>query len=99
MRHDVSRLSDYDIFLFKQGNHADLAEKLGARPMTVDGVHGTHFADCAPNAEHVAVVGDFNAWDGSLHPLRTRSDSSGIFEGFVPGVGHGALYKYRIQSK
>jgi len=99
MRHDVSRLSDYDIFLFKQGNHADLAEKLGARPMTVDGVHGTHFAVWAPNAEHVAVVGDFNAWDGSLHPLRTRSDSSGIFEGFVPGVGHGALYKYRIQSK
>ncbi len=94
----VSLFTDYDIYLFKQGNHFRLFEKLGAHPMTVEGVSGTYFAVWAPNAKRVSVVGDFNYWNTQTHLLFSRWDSSGIFEGFIPGIGIGALYKFNIES-
>jgi len=94
----VSLFTDYDIYLFKQGNHFRLFEKLGSHPMTVEGVSGTYFAVWAPNAKKVSVVGDFNYWNTQTHPLFPRWDSSGIFEGFIPGIGIGALYKFNIES-
>ncbi len=94
-----SLLTDYDIYLFKQGNHFHLYEKLGAHLVTVEGLKGTLFAVWAPNAEQVSVIGDFNHWRPGNHPLRARKDESGIWEAFVPGVRHGALYKYHIVSR
>ncbi len=94
----VSLFTDFDIYLFKQGNHFRLFEKLGSHPMTVEGVSGTYFAVWAPNAKKVSVVGDFNYWNTQTHPLFSRWDSSGIFEGFIPGIGIGALYKFNIES-
>jgi 1,4-alpha-glucan branching enzyme len=98
VRHDVSLLTDQDIFLFNEGTHARLYERLGAHPMDVDGEAGTHFAVWAPNAESVSVIGDFNGWDGEADPLRPRA-SSGIWEGFVPGIGSGAVYKFHIVAR
>ena len=94
----VSPLTDQDIYLFKQGNHFQLYEKLGAHPGTVQGVPGTHFAVWAPNAARVSVCGDFNGWNRETHPLRPRLDESGIWEGFIPGVEKGTCYKYFIES-
>lgn len=93
-----SLLTDFDIFLFKQGKHYTLYEKLGSHPMVWEGVSGTHFAVWAPNAKSVSVIGDFNEWNLDAHPLTFRLDSSGIWEGFIPNVGTGALYKYHIVS-
>ncbi len=98
-RHDVSRLTDHDIYLFKQGNHFDLPDKLGSLPMTVEDETGVHFAVWAPNAKSVSVVGDFNGWEPERHPMAVRHDASGIFECFVPGLGKGARYKYHIVSR
>jgi 1,4-alpha-glucan branching enzyme len=95
---DISLLTDHDIYLFKEGNHFGLYEKLGSHPMTVDGREGTLFAVWAPNAEAVSVVGDFNGWDKTIHQLKVRNDGSGIWEGFIPDIGQGALYKYHIRS-
>jgi len=92
-------LTDHDIYLFKQGNHFRLHEKMGAHILTVEGVRGVHFAVWAPNAERVSVVGDFNQWDPESHPLDVRGDGSGIWEGFIPGLEQGATYKYHIFSK
>ena len=92
-------LTDYDIYLLKQGNHFRLYEKLGAHLVNEDGQAGTRFAVWAPGARRVALIGDFNHWDGATHPLNVRPDGSGIWEGFVAGVGKGALYKYRIESE
>jgi 1,4-alpha-glucan branching enzyme len=97
--HNVSLLTDHDIYLFKQGNHFKLYEKLGSHVMTVGGEAGTLFAVWAPNAAKVSVIGDFNGWDKNAHALRVRDDSSGIWEGFIPGVSHGTLYKYHIRSR
>ena len=97
--HGVSLLTDYDLYLFREGNHTRLYEVLGAHPMAVEGVPGTLFSVWAPNAEWVSVVGDFNGWDDGAHRLASRWDGSGIHEGFVPGVGPGALYKYRLRSQ
>ncbi|HVP91708.1 MAG TPA: hypothetical protein VMS75_10900, partial [Terriglobales bacterium] len=97
--HGPSRLTDGDIYLFKEGNHFKLYDKLGAHPLTVDGRAGTQFAVWAPNAERVSVVGDFNGWAPGRHPLGPRWDASGIWEGFIPGLAKGALYKYHITSK
>ncbi|MGH2720845.1 MAG: 1,4-alpha-glucan branching enzyme, partial [Actinomycetota bacterium] len=92
---DVTRLTDQDLHLFNEGTHNQLADRLGAHPVTVDGVAGTSFGVWAPNAHSVSVVGDFNAWDPSLHQLVPRA-SSGIWEGFIPGVSAGHRYKFRI---
>src|SRR5262249_19239132 len=88
-------LSADDLHLFHEGNHHPLHRQLGAPPGIAGGIAGTHFAVWAPNAVEVAVVGDWNRWDGSASPLRRR-DRSGIWEGFVAGVGRGARYKYRV---
>ena len=93
-----SRFSDFDIDLFKAGKHFRLYEKLGSHPMTVDGEEGTYFAVWAPSAKTVSVVGDFNFWIEGDHRLNVRWDGSGIWEGFIPGVSAGTIYKYKIQS-
>ncbi len=96
--HGVSPITDHDIYLFKQGNHFRLYEKLGARFMTAGGERGTFFAVWAPNAASVSVTGDFNGWNTASHPLKVREDESGVWEGFVPGVGKGTRYKYHVVS-
>ncbi|MBV9180496.1 MAG: 1,4-alpha-glucan branching enzyme, partial [Acidobacteria bacterium] len=96
--HEFSLLSDYDLHLFNEGNHNRLYEKLGAHAATVDGRQGTNFAVWAPNAYSVAVIGDFNGWHKGRHPLRARG-SSGIWEGFIPDLGPGTIYKYHVASK
>ncbi|MGB5942615.1 MAG: 1,4-alpha-glucan branching protein GlgB [Leeuwenhoekiella sp.] len=93
-----SLFTDFDIDLFKSGKHFRLYEKLGSHPMKVDGVEGTYFAVWAPSAKSVSVVGDFNYWLEGEHKLEVRWDSSGIWEGFIPGVGVGTRYKYKIHS-
>jgi 1,4-alpha-glucan branching enzyme len=97
-RADMSLFTDYDIHLFREGTHYSLYEKLGAHPMTRGQERGTYFAVWAPNAREVSVIGDFNGWDGGAHPLSARRDESGIWEGFLPDVEPGALYKFRIKS-
>jgi 1,4-alpha-glucan branching enzyme len=97
MRHDISMLSDDDLFLFNEGSHYRLYEKLGAHPMTVDKVDGTYFAVWAPNARQVSVIGEFNNWDKSSHKLYPKGQS-GIWEGFIAGVTKGELYKYYLVS-
>jgi 1,4-alpha-glucan branching enzyme len=98
VRYDFSLLSDYDLHLFNEGNHNSLYEKLGAHAATVDGQRGTHFAVWAPNAYSISVIGDFNGWNHLSHPLRTRG-SSGIWEGFIPELGPGTVYKYHVASR
>jgi 1,4-alpha-glucan branching enzyme len=97
--HGPSLLTDQDIYLFKEGTHSRLYEKLGSHLMTVKGTAGALFAVWAPNAERVSVMGDFNGWDNGSHPLAPRWDGSGIWEGFVPGIGNGSLYKYHVVSR
>jgi 1,4-alpha-glucan branching enzyme len=96
--HGVSQITDHDIYLFKQGNHFRLYDKLGARSMTMDGADGTFFAVWAPNAARVMITGDFNGWNTTTHPLKVREDESGIWEGFVAGTGKGTCYKYHVVS-
>ena len=93
-----SLFSDFDIDLFKGGKHYRLYEKLGSHLTEVDGVKGTYFAVWAPSAKSVSVVGDFNFWNAKEHQLNVRWDSSGIWEGFIPGILQGTLYKYKIES-
>ncbi|MCX2680825.1 1,4-alpha-glucan branching protein GlgB [Galbibacter sp. EGI 63066] len=96
--HSYSLFTNYDIDLFKAGKHYRLYEKLGAHPMEKDGVKGCYFAVWAPTAKTVSVIGDFNYWTASEHELQVRWDESGIWEGFIPRVEQGAIYKYKIQS-
>ncbi|MEC7838580.1 MAG: 1,4-alpha-glucan branching protein GlgB [Chlamydiota bacterium] len=93
-----SLFTEDDIYLFRAGKHFRLYEKLGAHLITKDEVKGVHFAVWAPNAKSVSVVGDFNDWNEGTNELFPRWDSSGIWEGFIPDVTHGALYKYYITS-
>ena len=95
----VSLLTDFDIALFQSGKHFRLYEKLGAHIHTHEGIAGTYFAVWAPNAEYVSVVGNFNYWDRGSHPAYRRWDGSGIWETFLPGVGHGEVYKYFVKSQ
>jgi 1,4-alpha-glucan branching enzyme len=94
-----SLLSDHDIYLFKEGNHSELYRKLGAHVTQFGSETGTLFAVWAPNARRVSVVGDFNDWAPRHTALSHREDGSGIWEGFVSGVGQGALYKFHIESR
>ena len=96
--YDTTLLTDDDLYLFNEGSHLRLYEKLGAHPIATGGSEGTYFAVWAPDARQVNVMGDFNDWDKTSHPLRPRG-RSGIWEGFVPGVGKGALYKFHIMSR
>jgi 1,4-alpha-glucan branching enzyme len=88
-------LGDLDLHLFGEGRHHALWRHLGAHPREHQGVHGTAFAVWAPAAHSVRVVGDFNSWDGRLHPMRALG-SSGVWELFLPGIGPGACYKFEV---
>ncbi|MFA6144275.1 MAG: 1,4-alpha-glucan branching protein GlgB [Sulfurimonas sp.] len=99
MNYEISRLSELDIYLFKQGNHSKLYDKLGAHSMRYEGKDGVYFAVWAPNAAYVSVRGDFNDYDTQSHPLKLREDDSGIWEGFIVGVEEKITYKYHIISK
>ena len=100
VKHDpyffAPQLSDFDLYLFGEGNHYRIWSKLGAHPAVLEGLAGTRFAVWAPNAERVSVVGGFNLWDGRRHAMQARS--AGVWELFVPGVGPGDLYKYELRS-
>lgn len=90
-------LGESDLFLFGKGDERRIYEKLGAQLHTLDGVSGASFAVWAPNAQRVSVVGDFNNWDGRIHPMRLLG-VSGVWEIFIPGVGEGAHYKFEIRN-
>ncbi len=94
-----SIFSDFDLYLFGQGKHYHLYEKMGAHPRTVDEVSGVNFAVWAPNARMVSVIGDFNNWNRSANPLRLRHQDLGVWECFVPGVAVGSLYKFALYSQ
>ena len=98
VRYTFSLLTDDDLYLFNEGSHFRLYDKLGSHVAQVEGRTGLYFAVWAPDAEHVSVIGDFNGWDRGSHPLRTRG-SSGIWEGFIPGLGTGVCYKYWVESR
>mgnify|MGYP003662894248 FL=1 len=93
-----SLFTEFDINLFKGGKHYRLYEKFGSHIITVDGVKGTYFAVWAPSAKSVSVIGDFNFWLEGEHHLNVRWDGSGIWEGFIPEVTKGAIYKYKIRN-
>jgi len=90
-------LSEFDLHLFSEGRHRDLAARFGAAPQVIEGVPGVLFSVWAPNARSVAVIGDFNHWDGRRHPMRSRG-ASGVWELFLPGVGAGAAYKFAVRG-
>ncbi len=94
----VPFVTDYDLYLFGEGNHNRLYDKLGAHIIEQNGIAGTHFAVWAPNAREVCVIGDFNGWAHGAFYLNCRG-SSGVWDGFVPNIGAGALYKYAIRSQ
>jgi 1,4-alpha-glucan branching enzyme len=91
-------LGEVDLYLAGEGRHEELYEKLGAHMREIDGVHGVAFAVWAPSARSVSVVGDFNSWDGRLHPMRTLGPT-GIWELFIPDVPDGSRYKYEIRAQ
>jgi 1,4-alpha-glucan branching enzyme len=91
-------LTEYDLYLFGEGTHYQKYEKIGAHVREVLGVRGVHFGVWAPNAKRVSVVGNFNFWDGRIHPMRYRGES-GIWEIFIPGLDEGEVYKFEILSR
>jgi 1,4-alpha-glucan branching enzyme len=91
-------LTDYDLYLFGEGTHRRAYEKLGAHVGELEGRAGAHFAVWAPNASQVSVIGDYNAWNPEVSALCLRPEA-GIWEGFVPAIGPGTLYKYHIISR
>ena len=95
--YDIKHLTEGDLYLFNEGSHFRLYNKLGAHPLSIEGAGGTYFSVWAPNAEQVFVMGDFNGWNKTSHPLRPKYQS-GIWEGYLPGVDSGTIYKYHIMS-
>ncbi|KYG71926.1 glycogen-branching enzyme [Roseivirga spongicola] len=93
-----SLFTEFDSSLFKSGKHFKLYEKLGSHIIEVEGTKGTHFAVWAPNASKVQLIGDFNSWNGDGYELYPRWDGSGVWEGFVPELAQGTVYKYKIHS-
>ena len=91
-------LSDYDLYLFGEGKHTRIYDKLGAHPMTIGPAAGVHFAVWAPNATRVSVVGDFNGWDGRVHAMRLLG-ASGVWEIFLPAAAIGHRYKFELRSR
>lgn len=90
-------LGDMDIYFLSEGTHLDEYDRLGAHPLTLDGVDGVSFAVWAPNARRVSVVGTFNEWDGRRHLMRPRG-SSGVWELFIPHIAPGVMYKYELMG-
>ena len=90
-------ISDYDLYLFGEGNHTRIYDRLGAHPLKVGYADGVHFAVWAPNATRASVVGDFNGWDGRVHQMRSLG-SSGVWEIYVPGARVGQRYKFELRS-
>ena len=97
--HGVSLAGETDIYLFREGSHTRIYDFLGSHAMEHEGTEGVLFAVWAPNAQEVSVIGDFNGWNRESHKLAPREDSSGIWEGFVPGVPLYSCYKYSIAAK
>ena len=91
-------LGEIDLYLAGEGRHEELYEKLGAHVTEIDGATGVAFAVWAPSARSVSVVGDFNSWDGRLHPMRSLG-ASGIWELFIPGVAEGSRYKFELRAQ
>ena len=91
-------IGDYDLYLFGESNHNAIYEKLGAHPMRLGETEGVHFAVWAPNAQRLSVVGDFNGWDGRMHPMRSLG-SSGVWEIFLPVARVGHRYKFEIRTR
>jgi 1,4-alpha-glucan branching enzyme len=91
-------LTDFDLHLIAEGTHYRTYQQLGAHPAKHKGAEGMRFAVWAPNAARVSVIGDFNAWKPSAHAMRLRPEA-GVWECFIPNVGNGSLYKYRIESR
>lgn len=94
-----SFFSEQDIHLFREGRHYRLYEHFGSHPTKVEGQEGVYFAVYAPAAQKVEVIGSFNDWNGSDYNLNVRWDSSGIWEGFIPGPKAGDLYKFKIYNE
>ena len=94
----MSLLTEHDLYLFNEGTHIQLYERLGAHPRTVNGTAGTNFAVWAPDAQKVYVMGTFNAWNKTSHPLHPVGQS-GIWETFLPDAGKGDAYKYHVVSR
>ncbi|MFW5657232.1 MAG: 1,4-alpha-glucan branching protein GlgB [Bacteroidota bacterium] len=94
----VDFITDFDIHLFREGKHFSLHQKLGAHVTKFDNTRGTFFAVWAPNAKSVSVIGNFNGWNKEAHHLKNRNDESGIWQGFIPGIGKGETYKYFVAS-
>ena len=92
-------LTDFDIELIRAGKHFRLYNKLGSHPMQLEGEWGTFFAVWAPSALEVSVVGNFNFWNEKTHKLFLRPDGTGIWEGWIPAIGKGTLYKYSIKTR
>ncbi len=92
-------ISEYDIYLFREGKHFTLHKKLGAHIIEHNNTRGTFFAVWAPNAKSVSVIGNFNGWRKDANYLNPRNDGSGIWQGFIPGVDKGEAYKYHIVSQ
>ena len=91
-------ITEFDNYLFGQGTHYDLYNKMGAHPMTLDGKKGVFFAVWAPNAQKVSVVGDFNQWDRTANMME-RTEPMGIYELFIPDLGEGEIYKYCVTTQ
>jgi 1,4-alpha-glucan branching enzyme len=91
-------ITEVDRYLFNNGKHYEIYEKLGAHPRTYNKEEGMHFAVWAPHAKQIGVVGDFNGWNPDENPMTCLADS-GIWEAFVPGLSTGALYKYAITTE
>ncbi|HJT57152.1 MAG TPA: hypothetical protein VJ761_11705 [Ktedonobacteraceae bacterium] len=94
-----SLFSDFDLYLFGQGKHYRLYEKMGAHPRTVNSVEGVNFAVWAPNARTVSVIGNFNGWRHGANQMHLRHIDLGVWECFIPGLQMGEIYKYAISSK
>ena len=91
-------LTEYDIYLFRKGDHHRIYEKMGAHIIEHDGVWGTHFSVWAPEAVRLSVIGSFNNWDGRVHQMRMLG-GSGVWELFIPGIIEGDLYRFEIKTK
>src|SRR5437868_704510 len=95
----TSIFTDFDLYLFGQGKHYRIYEKMGAHFRTVNGVAGVHFAVWAPHALAFSVIGDFNDWKRAANPMHLRRQDLGVWECFIPGLQPGTRYKYAVYSR